>query len=200
MAMSKDKFAYLFHDLLNQTHSLNLFLEQKISQQMPLTLEEMELMKQEIEVLEHIIFKQQNSMLQEPLAFSDFYCWLERLLKTYLAEWNIHLQQEGNFSTLFFADFISLHRIFTNLIKNIAASGGSNLTIHLKLQPQRVVINLQNDFIESSAEIHHGQGVGQLAISSLVEELGGKYFFHNQSNLWHTILELPFVEDIDLAA
>lgn len=124
-----------FHDIINHTHALNLFLQQKLSTDARMQEDEIYAVMNEVKsmqslVSDHFGFKHKNllstlSLVELDFALSGFHRMIHNLLPHQI---KIHLAQSGHLDrTKFdrsriklFVHYPTFIRVCTNLIKNIA--------------------------------------------------------------------------------
>ena len=172
---SKDIDNHFYHDLINQTHSLTLFLSHKLAQNIQLDLDEMSMIKQEIEVLQKIIVNHSGqrhknvSCVDDVREITEILSLIESLFYSYFSTNNCEIVMKGfdQLSAEYLIDVVSFHRIVTNLIKNISEAEASFIEIKVSVINSSLQFKIKNNFTVVSSELG---GVGLSSIRSLVEK------------------------------
>ncbi len=155
-----------FHDLINQTHGLNLFLNYKLALRSGVSSEEVRLISKEIKVIQslmknHFGLKHKNLMnIKEHRSFFDIKDTLRGLLESYLHPKNIdfscefkgRLQEEGSGNDLCLIHFTTFFRIATNLVKNISETESKEVQFIFDYQDLGLNIYVKNRIFHLNQE------------------------------------------------
>jgi hypothetical protein len=213
----KDKL--FFHDVINHTHGLILFLSQKEIQKEVIDQVEIKLIKDEIKILQglikdHYSFNHKNLLLTEDwVVFGDLESAFINMTQTYLNDKKIKINilYDKSFDhkkneTLFY--FPTFYRIMNNLVKNIAESKSKNVEFNFTISDNTLEIKTSNEIHsvnerdipdhlamlilkdEESSHISH-VGLGLESIHHLTLECGGSFNFEIKDNVWTNSIILP---------
>jgi hypothetical protein len=202
-----------FHDLINQTHGLILFLENKELQKSIINVDEVFLIKKEIKTLQSLIrdhynFKHKN--LYQTYDWMPFNYALEAfecLMSTYLANVEVSMKYSIN-NDSFDEDLIyypCYYRILNNIIKNISEAGCVQVSITLTLDTSGLTIETSNQMHKSidqnspeyltrvilDEKVRPIKSMGLDSIHHLAEENGGHFSFEIADSTWINRLFLP---------
>lgn len=137
----EDEDRFFFHDLINLTHGIGLFLEHKVKQKCNLKTAELLELKEEVKTVE-LLAKDHFGMTHKNLTEISDYVSLEkikesidRMLDNYLpkSEAQCHFIMGETLKKLQNKDYFhypSLNRIFLNLIKNISEIESTEVEFH----------------------------------------------------------------------
>lgn len=206
-----------FHDIINQTHGLLLFLNQKSRNHKNIDVVEIEELKKEIQTLqslikEHFDFKHKNlSANLDIVPFSIAQETLMTLIQTYLnkdAE-KIYIHQKGflapeqslNVKESALVNFPIFYRIMNNLIKNIAEAKSAEVHFTFDYSDDGFFIETRNK-INSKLQIQlmadkikrvnsDGAGLGLESIHYLSSVNGGHFEFEIENDFWINKIRLP---------
>lgn len=211
---SQLKERLFFHDIINQTHGLILYLGQKELSGIPVDPSEVKMLLNEVKTLQSLIrdhynFKHKN-LIQTydwvPLSYAQMA--FAHLAHTYLSDSKItstfKVEDETAEGDLIY--YPCFYRIMNNLIKNIAESGPGDVEFEFTLKGTGFFITTKNLMPESAAEneipeylsrvilseksnIH--QGLGLESIHHLAEENGGSFSFEISNRIWSNRIFLP---------
>ena len=183
-----------FHDLINQTHGIILFLSNKSS----LDALEIESLKSEVKLLQALVQNHFNLNHKniEPLEASEnqtqkIQVALEKLIALYQSQENQRIEIVYHGDEMGDLDFISLYRILNNIVKNMAEAKVTNGKILLEFSTSGLNIITQNKMPDQNA-IESGAGLGLQSITSLAQEAGGQYFYEIHNETWVNQVFLPY--------
>jgi hypothetical protein len=210
-----------FHDLINHTHGILLFLNQKIIYNKSANLEELELLNHEVKLLQSLIsdhFKYEHKNLvntHEYVPFSVFFQSVQLLLKIYFPE-NVKIATELKGDIAFYESedkqqasvvhYPSLYRIMNNLIKNMAEANTSEMKFYFEYNNQGLIIETQNvlgqkhdkgnivDYLSRvilKEEKKKHVGIGLDSINEIVDMAEGKFTFDIHENVWINKIFIP---------
>ncbi len=210
-----------FHDVVNQTHSLNLFLTNRVNKNLGVDNHESKMLLNEINLLQTLIrnhfgFKHKN--IGETLDYVSF-DFAKKSIKSLVDSYFI---KEGiNFKINYLGKitegivdresclihYPTFHRILTNLIKNISESKTNEAVIDflydndgLKIIAKNKILNLKEDehLLSSTLQAlilgkdnNHRNGIGLESIFYLSTRIGGKFKFYLKGDFWVNEVFLP---------
>jgi hypothetical protein len=215
---AKDK--YFFHDLINHTHSINLFLSVKKEQ--GLQPSECEIVKNEVKVLQSLIkdhFSLGHKNLDDVYDYVPFDIakhGLFNMVENYLPENKVrcHFVFTGLLhETIAFKNrsyckihYPSFYRIMNNLIKNISEQNSREAEFIFDYQDEGLSIIVKNRILtlkDNRKELagnlkkmilnHNNSvaGIGLESVQTLCEELGGDFIFHIEGDYWISEVFIP---------
>lgn len=210
-----------FHDLINHTHGILLFLNQKINHGKSADLAELELLKQELKLMQSLVqdhFKFQHKNLvntKELVSFDIFENSLDLMFKIYFPE-NINIKKEfrgqiavfekSNIRESAIVHFPSLYRIMNNLIKNMAEAKSLELSFMFDYNPKGLIVETRNTFksqftegdiadqlsrVILSEKKNSYSGLGLDSIHELVKKENGEFHFDIEKNTWVNKVFIP---------
>jgi hypothetical protein len=210
-----------FHDLINHTHGLILFLNQKITYNKGATSAELELLNNEVKLLQTLIFdhfKYEHKNLEklnEWVSFESFESSMDLLFKIYFPE-NIKLTIEKKGKIAFFESqsernsalihFPSLYRIMNNLIKNMSEAETSEIQLFFSYTEQNLIIETKNkmdqkkdkrnivDYLSRIIirdEAPIVSGIGLDSIHEIVKSTNGNFQFDIKDGQWINRITIP---------
>lgn len=153
------KDALFFHDLINQTHGLNLLFNLKLSMNEGLTLEELKSVAKENKTIQTLIkdhFKFGHKNLfnhSDVVSFDEISSRVDYLIETFLEANKIKytLEYQGELNRdhhghvpVQHAPFI---RILTNLIKNISEASATDVSLTFTGDSQGITVLLKNKIL-----------------------------------------------------
>lgn len=199
-----------FHDLINQTHGLILFLNQRQNQQTGIDAVEIPMLEQEVRTLQslikdHFLFQHKNIHSDyEVVPFSVAESALMVLIQTYLTSSEvktfIRLKGEKRESAVVY--FPIFYRIMNNLIKNMAEAHAEEAHFSFEFTSSGLVIETQNS-IGEKVDQKSRNGAGLESIEFLALEIGGSAHFEKSADTWTNRIYLPAnsgVQEIKKAA
>lgn len=206
-----------FHDIVNLTHGLILFLNQKQNSKKSINGDEIQILEKEVRSLQSLIkdhfqYKHKNlSQTYDWVPFNVAEIAVNSLIQTYLLDKSAQIFIRKNFKEenlpVYFPIF---YRIMNNLIKNMAEAKSNEIHIDFKSTSEGFFIETRNQY--SSAEdlkrISDNlsriildektkvikQGLGLESIHYLAIECGGKFDFEISNNYWINRIFLPSLE------
>lgn len=205
--ISKDRL--FFHDLINLTHGLSLFLNQKKLQKNALNSNELELVIKEIKTLQslakdHFEFSHKN-LVDTPqwVAFGLVLANLEHLVNVYFPAQTIKwvVENKAHDSTRFY--FPLFYRAANNLIKNMSEARSENIGIKISVNEHKIYLETSNEIKPSQKSLEmiildetkkRVHGVGLDSIDHMAHEFGGEFQFEIQQGKWINKLVLPSQE------
>ena len=183
-----------FHDLINQTHGILLFLDTK-SNLGPL---EIETLKNEIKTLQAIAQKHYDLPHKNLNNFSDTKNPISRIKKALDKLFDIYFPETRNSFELNITgealgeiDFIPLYRILNNLVKNMSEAKIANAQFIIDFNELGLSLSTSNIIVEENA-LQTEQGLGLLSITSVVNELGGSFQYEIHGQKWLNHLYIPY--------
>jgi hypothetical protein len=175
-----------FHDIINHTHGLILYFNQKQSTKSSISAEDVGMLEKEIRTLQSLIkdhfhFKHKNLMsTYEWVPFSVAEMALNGLIQTYLSEKGIktYLHREGKIAyersleeresaTVYFPAF---YRIMNNLIKNIAEAKSSEVHFHFNYFENGFLIETKNRINSTEAQKEMADNLSRIILETKYEE------------------------------
>lgn len=209
---SEMKEKLFFHDLINQTHGLLLFLNHKEMSGNGIRNDELQLIEKEIKTLQSLIRDHYNlkhkNLVQtyDWVPFSYAKLAFINLSNNFLSEMKvdaIFTMQGGNADEdlIYYPCF---YRIINNLIKNISESRCEKVEFKFLLNERGILIETKNslrkDSNDSSEALAHLileekkekiKSLGLDSIHHLAEEHGGAFNFEIENNYWINKVFLP---------
>lgn len=205
--VSKDRL--FFHDLINLTHGLSLFLNQKKIQKDSLEGHELDLVIKEIKTLQslardHFDFYHKN--LTDTLKWVPskvMLANLEHLSSVYLPQEKITwtLKNDASEAATFY--FPLFYRAANNMIKNISEARGENIEIKLSINTHEMILETVNTIKPSQKSLEliildetkkQHQGLGLDSIDQMAHAFGGEFQFEILEGKWCNKLVLPSQE------
>jgi signal transduction histidine kinase len=193
---NKDRF--FFHDLINQTHGISLYLEEKHS----LDNTEISALKNEIKILESLIqnhfgFKHKNL---EPNILHETYekqsqSIQEAILKfskIFHLKFKIQLDLNCLQEEVRMIEKVPLYRILNNLIKNIAEAKATQADFLFEFRIDGLNITTVNKIVDQKTTSMPNEGLGLLSMAALADEAGGFYQYEIHENDWVNLVYLPY--------
>ena len=216
-ASALDREKYFFHDLINHSHSLSLWIEHKIFAMKTIDASELNVLHQEIKnmealIVDHYQFSHKDLIPKKIVSIAMLQIELQSLLKNFLGE-------KADDVTLVFlsADIAHQHhvnfplwmRLLTNMVKNLnehhacqiyfefsISDNGLNLYSYNHLE--KIDINdfdFEKKLEVCISEINEGKtSLGVESIQYLVEGAGGQFNFDFDNGRWSLKLFVPHPE------
>ena len=186
-----------FHDIINQTHGLILFLSQRKSANKTISVLEIELLEKEIRTLQRLIkdhyqFGHKNlSQKDDWVPFKTAISSFESLIHNYFSKKDvkIFITNELINDEAGVVHFSTFYRIMNNLIKNMAEARGIEIKIHFRIAQNGLEINTENKIVDQSTQ--SSSGLGLESIRHLANECGGKFIYETSNGLWLNHVFLP---------
>jgi len=197
-----------FHDIINQTHGLILFFNQKQCTNKTISVEEIHSLEKEVRTLQSLIkdhfhFKHKNlALTYDWVPFDIAEAAVRSLIQTYLPTESV----QTTFSTSFlekdnsFVYFPVFYRIMNNLIKNMAEVKTDEVHLYFKYSEEGLLIETKNknssihSFEELTDKINQektldnstpvNEALGLESIYHLSNASGGSFEFEIKEGLW----------------
>ena len=201
-----------FHDIINQTHGLLLFLNHKEISGENVSRTEIQLIEKEVKTLQSLIrdhfnYKHKNLVqTYDWVPFSYAKLAFANLSHTYFQDTTVnatftivgsHVEEDLIYYPCFY-------RILNNLIKNINESQCSNVEFQFVLDDVGLTVTSRNQLKKSEADSSESlarvilnekakivEGLGLDSIHHLAEENDGMFSFEIENNTWINKLFLP---------
>ena len=173
-----------FHDLINQTHSIGLFLENKIDSKIDLVQSDMQIISKELEVIQtlvknHFGFRHKNiKESQEYVEFFQIKSSIIELCNNYFSRGQVKysieycgLLKSSDDSELgkCLIHYPSFTRILTNLIKNVSEIKSDEVNILFDYTTSGLKLEIKNKYlIIDSKKRYHPNGKNLNLINSNV--------------------------------
>ena len=212
-----------FHDLINQTHGLNLYLQVKSKEALGLRHEELGPVLREIKTMQTLItdhYHLQHKNLydmHEHVPFSQVQWALEHVLSVYLPSSKVTTRLQYNYNNHdgqeVWIHVATLHRIWSNLVKNIAesqssaadfifdlSSEGMTLTAKNKINHlkdhgvENISLELSQIILQGDAGHQMYKGLGLESVSQLCYEKGGSFNISIEGDWWIGKVFLPAIK------
>jgi hypothetical protein len=200
-----------FHDVVNQTHGLLLFLNQKEISGENINKEEIQLMQKEVKTLQSLIrdhfnYKHKNLVQTYdwvPLSYAKLA--FENLSQTYFQDTQVKatftiVGKDSEEDLIYYPCF---YRILNNLIKNISEAQSPNAEFNFVMDEVGLTVITRNQLKKSTVDCSESltrvildeklsiKGLGLDSIHHLAEEHGGIFSFEIENNTWINKLYLP---------
>lgn len=189
-----------FHDLINLTHGLILFLNQRQSANKNISVDEIQMLEKEIRTLQnlmkdHFKFQHKNlSHLEESddwVSFNIAEIAVKSLIHNYLPNSSVEIfvtneMPQADQAIIYFPIF---YRIMNNLIKNMAEAKVENVSIFFKLNQSGLTIKTENKMPDDTSQIKNGLGLE--SIRQLSIENHGYFNFEVSNGKWLNSIYLP---------
>lgn len=202
-----------FHDMINLTHGLLLFIDQRSISNNILNTADLLLIKSEIKTLQSLLrdhFKMKHKNLLSSPNFIDVYELknvVHSLIGTYLKEKPVNstIIIDPEAEKVFSIQFSNFYRICNNLIKNISESGGSQIDLKFTVTLTGLNIESSNalkEHLDSNLPEYlervilneknvQSDGLGLESIHQMTKDCGGTFNFKIQNNTWINKVFLP---------
>jgi glucose-6-phosphate-specific signal transduction histidine kinase len=198
-----------FHDLINSTHGLLLYLGQKHADN---TQVDIQLLINEITNLQLIIkdnygLNHKNIKNQSGYyPFSQFENSFRLMLNLYFgADVNVKTEYRGKIAVYenetvknaLFVHFPSLYRIMNNIIKNMHEANATSVYFSFDYTEDHLVIECRNnvnkktDYIPDLNALCDREKSGILSINEIVWSLGGSFQFYTEDFEWINKISIP---------
>lgn len=196
---------YFFHDLINHTHGLLLFLTEKDSSHKGLTPEEVAFLCKDLKALQALIkahkqHEHKNLQSSDKVSFCDFTEQLFNLTGLYLSssQFELTLEIDADLNDKFF-NHATLSRIVHNIIKNISENGKGKTVLKFSLENNQLCIFTSNELKDLLPErngrvIGVAEAKGIKSIEHLCLQSNGKYHHKIADQQWINNLILPLEE------
>jgi len=200
-----------FHDLINQTHGLLLFLNSKMMSGKDIDQSEVMMMEKEIKTLQSLIrdhynFKHKNLVqTYDWVPFSYAKLAFGHLCQTYLLNVEVKTVFEITASDDDLIHYPSFYRIMNNLIKNISESHCTHVDFlfmcsyaGLKIETKNVMNVRKGDHSSEylaqvilNEKVTPIKSLGLDSIHHMAEDNGGHFSFEIKDNHWINKIFLP---------
>lgn len=202
-----------FHDLINQTHGMLLFLTHKEVKKESLTPQDLNMVIKEIKTMQSLI-KDHYQFTHKNLI--ETYSWvgvdiiessLQGLINNFLGHAKIEIKKslKTDFSQDSFIHFPTYYRVMNNIIKNIAESKSENISIELEFTSEKLKVLTVNEISKPlklneskkleevilSDKNHLPKSLGLDSISALCEEAHGEFNFEIKNGSWINEFSIP---------
>lgn len=201
-----------FHDIINLTHGLILYLHQKESTKESIAPDEVKMISNEIKTLQSLIsdhynFKHKNLVQTfDWVPFSYAKLAFNNLAQTYLNDKSVTTSFDitgvkGDESLIYYPSF---YRILNNLIKNISESNSTHVFFEFIITEAGLQMTSKNEMkVSNEKEIPEHlarvilnekakiEGLGLESIHHMAEENGGNFSFEIVDRMWINKLFLP---------
>lgn len=214
-----------FHDLINHTHGILLFLNQKITYNNGATAEELELLNHEVKLMQTLIkdhFKLEHKNIKVKnnwVPFSELEQSIELLLKIYFPS-SVKISMETKGKIAFYETletkkqalihYPAMYRIMNNLIKNMAEAHATEMSFYFEYTDQAFIIETKNklgpkidktnivDYLSQAIlkEDEPQKGIGLDSIHEIVTTMNGKFHFDIQDGIWINKIEIPVLASV----
>jgi len=220
VVLEDQKNRMFFHDIINHTHGLLLFLEQKKYYSKTIDEKEISLLLHEVKLMQTLIsehFKFQHKNLDEAgeyVPFKTLEQSIELLLKIYFPlDINLKVEHRGKIAFYENAEvknstsihYAKVYRILNNLIKNMAEAGSTEIHLIFEYNDSAFVIETRNHFKSSAEKNNMAEYLGQLiakdykkgssigldSVHDVVNDLGGEYLFDVKNGEWINKIIIP---------
>lgn len=201
-----------FHDLINQTHGLLLFLNQKSLTGAGIHSDEVQLIEKEIKTIQSLIrdhynFKHKNLVqTYDWVPFSYAKLAFTNLSNNFLNEMIVNatftIQDESIEEDLIY--YPCFYRILNNLVKNISEAHCGEVEFHFLLNEKGLFIETKNSIKDSTSNSSESlaqvilnekdirvKSLGLDSIHHLAEEHQGSFNFEIENNFWINKVFLP---------
>jgi hypothetical protein len=212
-----------FHDMINLTHGLILFFNQRQNAQKNINFKEIQLLEREVRTLQSLIkdhFNYKHKNLGHTFSwvpFSIAEVAVTSLIQNYLPEESVQTFVHKNFGENINGEenvhvyFPVFYRIMNNLIKNMAEARTQEVYIDFNYNELGLIIetkNLRNssqDFLKISDDLTRvlkdekfsnlPEGLGLESVYHLATESGGKFDFEISNDYWINRVFLPNIQN-----
>lgn len=210
-----------FHDVINHTHGLLLFLNQKESLNKGLSASEVEMVQKEIKALQSILrdqfsFQHKNlTLTHDWVTFESAYRSIKTMITTYFTEaeikfemvfkGDIALENPAEVQDRCLLYYPAFYRIMNNLIKNMSEAQASVIKFSFNLSESGLFIEtenamkaaLQKDLSEYLSRVilnentQFFKGQGLDSIDYTANSIGGSFSFEIHNQIWINKIFLP---------
>jgi hypothetical protein len=195
-----EKSRLFFHDLINQTHGILLFLGQKHS----LDQSEIESLRAEVKLLQslvqdHFCFEHKNldSSKNSQTPFLKIKSSLDKLLALYYPDGSPEIEIMIGGEVCGNVDFVPLYRILNNVVKNMAEAKVSKAHFNIDFTKTGITISTQNPIVDKITRTD-SKGLGLLSIASIASEMGGFFQYEIHEAIWINNVFLPYKTSITI--
>jgi len=211
-----------FHDMVNQTHAMHLWIQNKLAAQESLTAEEMKVLLKEIKMIQTLtkeFFQLEHRNLQaceDWVSFQTLQKIFQDTMKMYFSDkkytFRFVVKDSQNRQVNFKIQFSLFQRICTNILKNIYDIGALEGEFVLENKESGASLQITNKVppaAEESNERPAGRaaglngpplldvsgGIGLRSIAHLCQTVGGHFHFKQEGDYWTGEVFLPSFAD-----
>jgi hypothetical protein len=187
-----------FHDIINLTHGLILFFNQRQNSKKGIEPSEIQMLEAEVRALQSLIkdhyhYKHKNLTNDDDwISFEVSEIAMKSLIQNYLPTANVQILKSGTPSGGPVIYFPIFYRTMNNLIKNMAEAGAREVHIHFNFEENGFSIQTKNQIPERKIQVI--DGIGLESIRLLLEDCGGQFEFESTKDWWINRLFLPYPE------
>lgn len=211
-----------FHDVINQTHGINLFLSSRISRGEGITSQQCRDLLSEMRIIQaqvkdHYKFDHKNLVNSyEFVSISSIRKWIDRAVVSFLPPDLVESSISYVGIDLYSGQihYPSFTRIFTNIIKNVSEVKTHEVWVNFECQADGILFSVRNLLFDPSIQANNMEkklreqilfsernpivqgesGLGLESIYRLCLEQGGNFEFFLQDGYWVNKVYLPYVE------
>jgi hypothetical protein len=183
-----NKKKLFFHDVINQTHGMLLFLESKET----LGPADISLLKNEVKLLQsfmqdHFGYQHKNINKSENAIIESIKKLIEIYFSTKTTDITFYIngQKQGEL------DLVPFYRIVHNLVKNMSEAQTPNAKIELTFTAEGLSVTTQNTISDQNALMREG-GLGLHSIATLAADHQGNFHYEIHEKLWVNHLFWPY--------
>jgi hypothetical protein len=187
-----------FHDIINLTHGLILFFNQRQNSKKGIEPSEIQMLEGEVRALQSLIkdhfhYKHKNLTNDDDwISFEVSEIAMKSLIQNYLPKGSVQILKSGTPASGAMIYFPVFYRTMNNLIKNMAEADASDIHIHFNFEVNGFSIETKNQIPDKRTRII--KGIGLESVRLLVEEYGGQFEFESTKDWWINRLFLPYPE------
>lgn len=206
---------YFYHDLINKTHGMSLFVSEKIRSQ-NIGSNDLLLLQKEIQSLQTIIkdhseIKHRNlAPVREWISYLEFRPRIGQLMRTYFAHRSVRMSE--NYPKIetdlqhFYLHAPSFERALGNLFKNAFEASADLVEVVINITDKELVLEMRNDLKNKnvgsfqladrlSRDIlrseHEEAPLGLESIHFLVSRMNGEFKFGHENGFWVSKIIIP---------
>ncbi len=190
-----------FHDIINLTHGLLLFLSNKSACHRGIEPHEISALEKEIKTLQMMLkdhYQMKHKNLEENASYislKDVLPAIKGLMETYLGQKNIpYTLNCRDDNDLWLVSMTSFYRIMNNLIKNMSEAGTTHAQVDLIIEKGTLFIETKNSVekkLKDEQNARSLEGLGLESIRLLALESGGHFGHEVVNQLWCNHISLP---------
>ena len=193
------------HDLVNHTHGLLLFLNQK-KRLGHISSTDLDQLISEIKLMQTFIkneweYQHRDLSINDPeVGLDEIFKIASSLLSVYFSQNLIDLKTNldpSAFSHLenFKLNSVAFFRILTNVVKNIIEAGPTVVEINFEIDDLGILkIVSKNDYkVKVDSGNRLSSPVGLFSIKKLVEEMGGTFESSCSDAFWENLITIPLI-------
>lgn len=206
---------YFYHDLINKTHGMSLFVSEKIRSQKA-ELNDLLLLQKEIQSLQTIIkdhaeIKHRNLVpVREWISYLEFRPRIGQLMRTYFAHRSVTMSE--NYPKIetdlqhFYLHAPSFERALGNLFKNAFEASADYVEVVINITDKELVLEMKNDLKSKnvgsfqladklSQDILRSENdeapLGLESIHFLISRMNGEFQFGHENGFWVSKIVIP---------